>query len=127
MTNKEFEEASTLNDKVRGLAGEVFLWLDNARILKIYAEMAHVIIDAGLDPSDLDNAGGAYLDISRDVYNKFAVKHLAMVNKLGDALVGIVLRASVYGRIMDKPSEYLDVMSKCAEINEERKKGRTCR
>ena len=66
---------------------------------------------------------GAYLDISRDVYNKFAVKHLAMVHKLGDVLVGIVLRAGVYGRIMDKPSEYLEVMSKCVKINEERKKG----
>lgn len=123
MTDKEFERASTLNDQVRGLAGEVSLWLDRARILKIYAKMAHVIINAGLDPRDLDNASGAYLDISREVYDEFAIKHPTMVNKLGEALIGIVLRASVYSEIMDRTNEYLDIMGKCVEINEERKKG----
>ena len=78
--------------------------------------------DAGLDPRDLDNASGAYLGISREVYDEFAIKHPTMVNKLGEVLVGIVLRATVYSEIMDRTSEYLEVMSKCVKINEERKK-----
>nr|DAU13310.1 MAG TPA: hypothetical protein [Caudoviricetes sp.] len=122
MTDMEFSEITDKNKQVRGLASEVFLWLDRARILKIYARMAHVIIDAGLDPRDLDNASGAYLDISREVYDEFAIKHPTMVNKLGEALVGIVLRATVYSEIMDRTNEYLDVMSKYVKINEERKK-----
>lgn len=114
-----------LNEQAKNLMSEVFIWLDNARMLKIYARMAHVIIDAGLDPTDLDNAGGAYLDISDEVYKSFAVGHTKTINKLGDVLVRIMLRTSVYGRIMDKPSEYLEVMSKCVKINEERKKETT--
>lgn len=125
MTDMEFSEITDKNKQVRGLAGEVFLWLDRARILKIYAKMAHVIIDAGLDPRDLDNASGAYLDISREVYDEFAIKHPTMVNKLGEVLVGIVLRASVYSEIMDRTNEYLDAMSKCVKINDERKKETT--
>ncbi len=111
-----------LNEQVKSLMGEVFIWLDNARMLKIYARMAHVIIDAELNPTDLDNVGGAYLDISDEVYKSFAVGHTKTINKLGDVLVRIILRTSVYGRIMDKPSEYLEVMSKCVKINNERKK-----
>ena len=111
-----------LNEQAKSLMGEVLIWLDNARMLKIYARMAHVIIDAGLDPTDLDNAGGAYLDISDEVYKSFAVGHTKTINKLGDVLVRIMLRTGVYGRIMDKPSEYLEVMSKCVKINDERKK-----
>ena len=114
-----------LNEQAKDLLGEIYVWLDNARMLKIYARMAHVIIDAGLDPTDLDNAGGAYLDISDEVYKSFAVGHTKTINKLGDVLVRILLRTSVYGRIMDKPSEYLDVMSKCVKINDERKKETT--
>lgn len=112
-----------LNEQVKDLNGEIHIWLDNARMLKIYARMAHVIIDAGLDPRDLDNVGGAYLDISDEVYKSFAIGHTKEINKLGDVFVRIVLRAGVYDRIMDKPSEYLEVMSKCVKINEERKKG----
>lgn len=114
-----------LNEQVKDLNGEIHIWLDNARMLKIYARMAHVIIDAGLDPTDLDNAGGAYLDISDEVYKSFAVGHTKTINKLGDVLVRIMLRTGVYGRIMDEPSEYLEVMSKCVKINEERKKETT--
>ena len=125
MTDKEFSEISDKNKQVRGLASEAFLWLDRARILKIYAKMAHVIIDAGLDPRDLDNASGAYLDISREVYDEFAIKHPTMVNKLGEALIGIVLRATVYSEIMERTNEYLEVVSKCVKINEERKKETT--
>ena len=102
-----------LNEQSNNLMSEVLIWLDNARMLKIYARMAHVIIDAGLDPTDLDNAGG----------KSFAVGHTKTINKLGDVLVMIMLRTGVYGRIMDKPSEYLEVMSKCVKINEEKKKG----
>lgn len=91
-------------------------------MLKIYARMAHVIIDAGLDPTDLDNACGAYLDISNEVYKSFVIGHAKEINKLGDIFIRILLRTGVYGRIMDKPSEYLEVMSKCVKINEERKK-----
>lgn len=111
-----------LNEQAKDLLGEIYVWLDNARMLKIYARMAHVIIDAGLDPTDLDNAGGAYLDISDEVYKSFAVGRTKTINKLGDVLVRIMLRTGVCGRIMDKPSEYLEVMSKCVKINEERKK-----
>lgn len=111
-----------LNEQVKDLNGEIHIWLDNARMLKVYARMAHVIIDAGLDPTDLDNAGGAYLDISDEVYKSFAVGHTKEINKLGDVFIRMLLRAGVYDRIMDKPSEYLEVMSKCVKINEERKK-----
>lgn len=114
-----------LNEQVKDLLGEICVWLDNARMLKIYARMAHIIIDAGLDPTDLDNVGGAYLDISDEVYKSFAVGHTKTINKLGDVLVRIMLRTGVYGRIMDKPSEYLEVMSKCVKINEEREKETT--
>ena len=96
MTDMEFSEVTDKNKQVRGLAGEVFLWLDRARILKIHARMAHVIIDAGLDPTDLDNAGGAYLDISDEVYKPFVVGHTKTINKLGDALVRIILRTGVW-------------------------------
>lgn len=111
-----------LNEQAKNLISDIYIWLDNARMLKIYARMAHVIIDAGLDPTDLDNAGGAYLDISDEVYRSFATGHTKEINKLGDVFVRIVLRVGVYDRIMDKPSEYLEVMSKCVKINEERKK-----
>lgn len=111
-----------LNEQAKDLLSEIYVWLDNARMLKIYARMAHVIIDAGLDPTDLDNAGGAYLDVSDEVYKSFAVGHTKTINKLGDVLIRIMLRTGVYDRIMDKPSEYLEVMSKCVKINEERKK-----
>lgn len=111
-----------LNEQAKNLFSEITIWLDNARMLKIYARMAHAIIDAGLDPTDLDNAGGAYLDISDEVYKSFAIGHTKEINKLGDVFVRIALRAGVYDRIMDKPSEYLEVMSKCVKINEERKK-----
>ena len=111
-----------LNEQVKNLLGDIKIWLDNARMLKIYARMAHVIIDAGLDPRDLDNACGAYLDISDEVYKSFAIGHTKEINKLGDVLVRIILRAGVYDMIIDKPSEYLEVMSKCVKINEERKK-----
>ena len=114
-----------LNEQAKNLLGDIKIWLDNARMLKIYARMAHVIIDAGLDPTDLDNAGGAYLDISDEVYKSFAIGHTKEINKLGDVFVRIILRAGVYDRIMDKPSEYLEVMSKCVKINEERKKETT--
>lgn len=114
-----------LNEQAKNLLGDIKIWLDNARMLKIYARMAHVIIDTGLDPTDLDNAGGAYLDISDEVYKSFAIGHAKEINKLGDIFVRIVLRAGVYDRIMDKPSEYLEVMSKCVKINEERKKETT--
>lgn len=111
-----------LNKQAKNLLGDIKIWLDNARMLKIYARMAHVIIDAGLDPTDLDNAGGAYLDISDEVYRSFAVGRIKEIDKLGDVFVRIVLRAGVYDRIMDKPSEYLEVVGKCVRINEERKK-----
>ena len=111
-----------LNEQAKNLLGDTKIWLNNARMLKIYARMAHVIIDAGLDPTDLDNASGAYLDISDEVYKSFAIGHTKEINKLGDIFVRIVMRAGVYDRIMDKPSEYLEVMSKCVKINEERKK-----
>lgn len=114
-----------LNEQAKDLLSEIYVWLDNARMLKIYARMAHVIIDVGLDPTDLDNAGGAYLDISDEVYKSFAIGHTKTINKLGDVLVRIMLRTGVYGRIMDKPSKYLEVMSKCVKINEERKKETT--
>ena len=45
-----------LNEQAKNLLGDIKVWLDNARMLKIYARMAHVIIDAELDPRDLDNA-----------------------------------------------------------------------
>lgn len=114
-----------LNEQAKDLLGEIYVWLDNASMLEIYARMAHVIIDAGLDPTDLDNAGGAYLDISDEVYKSFAVGRTKTINKLGDVLVRIMLRTGVYGGIMDKLSEYLEVMSKCVKINEERKKETT--
>lgn len=119
------ERVMSLNEQAKDLFSEIAIWLDNARMLKIYARMAHVIIDAGLDPTDLDNAGGAYLDISDEVYKSFATGRTKEINKLGDIFVRIVLRAGVYDRIMDKPSEYLEVMSKCVKINEERKKEAT--
>ncbi len=103
---------SDLDGSIRDINGDIAIWLNDDGVLKsIYGKMADAIASEGLSPLDLSNAISALYMVQDSIRIRFlfsAKKVGAMTNK---TMVTIMLRCSIYEKILGNVGAYLRVAS----------------
>lgn len=103
---------SDLDGSIRDINGDIAIWLnDNGVLESIYGKMADAIASEGLSPLDLSNAINALYMVQDSIRIRFlfsAKKVGAMTNK---TMVTIMLRCSIYEKILGNVGAYLRVAS----------------